>query len=177
MITTRRKAFPATITGPRKWSPRPITSPPTAASRRRSPSGSPGGRSAVLKCASRWLALAALLASPAAAQDQSRHNRALAAGYKAAFLCSDIFNAGQTPEPIVKDDLKRARTELEPIFPELEANIDRQRRIVSVQFDDKLPPRVAAWRPLLGCAQLPIGASAEAAAQVPRLDLEAPNLD
>ncbi len=133
----------------------------------------------MLKCASKWLALAAVfaLAGPAAAQDQSRYNRALAAGYKAAFLCSDIFNAGQTPEQVAKDDLKRTYSELEPILPELEAKIDRERRIVSVEFDDMLPPRVAAWRPLLGCAQLPIGASAEASAHVPRLDLAAPDLD
>jgi hypothetical protein len=40
----------------------------------------------------------------------------------------------------------------------MKAPIDRQARTVSVSFDEQLPPRVAAWRPYLGCAQLPIGA-------------------
>jgi CubicO group peptidase (beta-lactamase class C family) len=125
----------------------------------------------------RLLLLLPLLAAPAAAQDQGRYNRALAAGYKAAFLCSDIFNAGQSEEQVEKDDLKRTYPELEPLMADMKAVIDRERRIVVVGFDDKLPPRVAAWRPLLGCAQLPIGAAAESAAHLPRLDLEAPDLD
>jgi CubicO group peptidase (beta-lactamase class C family) len=125
----------------------------------------------------RLLLLLPLLAAPAAAQDQGRYNRALAAGYKASFLCSDIFNAGQSEEQVEKDDLKRTYPELEPLMADMKAVIDRERRMVSVGFDDKLPPRVAAWRPLLGCAQLPIGAAAESAAHLPRLDLEAPDLD
>jgi hypothetical protein len=38
-----------------------------------------------------------------------------------------------------------------------------------VAFDPKLPPRIAAWRPLLGCAQLPIGADPATMAILPRL--------
>jgi len=53
------------------------------------------------------LMLATLLASPAGAQDQGRYTRALAAGYKASFLCSDIFNAGQSEAVIARDDLQR----------------------------------------------------------------------
>jgi hypothetical protein len=33
--------------------------------------------------------------------------RALAAGYKASFLCSDIFNAGMTEAQVERDDLQR----------------------------------------------------------------------
>ena len=40
---------------------------------------------------------------------------------------------------------------------------------MSVSFDEKLPPRIAAWRPHLGCAQLPIGATADAVRHIPRL--------
>ncbi|HEX9965080.1 MAG TPA: serine hydrolase [Allosphingosinicella sp.] len=117
-------------------------------------------------------ALALLLAAPASAQvDRPEYVRALAAGYKASFLCSDLFNAGQSEEQVAKDDLKRIYPELEPIIPGLEAKIDRQAKIVSVAFSDKLPPRVAAWRPHLGCAQLPIGATAEAARLLPRLSV------
>jgi CubicO group peptidase (beta-lactamase class C family) len=130
--------------------------------RRSSPAGAPAFAGAT--------AIALLLAAPASAQvDRPEYVRALAAGYKASFLCSDLFNAGQTEEQVAKDDLKRIYPELEPIVPGLETRIDRQARTVSVAFDDRLPPRIAAWRPHLGCAQLPIGAGAEAVRLLPRL--------
>ena len=121
------------------------------------------------KCASRLLPIVLLLAlaSPASAQD--RYTRALAAGYKASFLCSDLFNAGQSEAQVAADDLERIYPELEPIIPALVARIDREAKTVSVAFDDALPPRIAAWRPHLGCAQLPIGAAADAARLLPRL--------
>jgi CubicO group peptidase (beta-lactamase class C family) len=43
---------------------------------------------------------------------------------------------------------------------------------VSVPFDDKLPPRIAAWRPHLGCTNLPIGAGADAVRLLPRLSVD-----
>jgi CubicO group peptidase (beta-lactamase class C family) len=113
---------------------------------------------------------ALLLAAPAAAQqNRPEYLRALAAGYKASFLCSDLFNAGQTVEQVEADDLQRTYAELEPLMPAMKAEIDRTAKTVSVAFDDKLPPRIAAWRPHLGCAQLPIGAGAEAVKLLPRL--------
>ena len=109
-------------------------------------------------------------AAPAAAQVESpRYVRALAAGYKAAFLCSDIFNAGMTEAQVEADDLKRNYPEYVPIMAGLEAKVDRAARTVSVAFDETLPPRIAVWRPHLGCAQLPIGAGMEVARFVPRL--------
>ncbi|HEX8380503.1 MAG TPA: serine hydrolase, partial [Allosphingosinicella sp.] len=111
-----------------------------------------------------------LLAVPASAQvDRPEYVRAVAAGYKASFLCSDLFNAGQSEEQVSKDDLKRIYPELEPLIPALEAKIDREARTVSVAFSDSLPPRIAAWRPHLGCAQLPIGAGADSVRLLPRL--------
>ena len=116
------------------------------------------------------VAAALLSAAPAAAQqNRPEYLRALAAGYKASFLCSDLFNAGQTVEQVEADDLQRTYSELEPLMPAMKAEIDRAAKTVSVAFDDKLPPRVAAWRPHLGCAQLPIGASADAVKLLPRL--------
>jgi CubicO group peptidase (beta-lactamase class C family) len=116
---------------------------------------------------------ALLLAAPASAQvDRPEYLRAVAAGYKAAFLCSDIFNAGQTEAQVATDDLQRTYPELEPLLPKLEARIDRTARIVSVAFDERLPPRIAAWRPHLGCAQLPIGAGADAVRLLPRLSVD-----
>lgn len=121
--------------------------------------------------AARILIAAALLAAAPAAAQQNRpeYLRALAAGYKAAFLCSDLFNAGQSEAEVAADDLQRTYAELEPLMPALAARIDRQAKTVSVAFDDGLPPRIAAWRPHLGCAQLPIGAGEEALRRLPRL--------
>ncbi|HYG48169.1 MAG TPA: serine hydrolase [Allosphingosinicella sp.] len=122
---------------------------------------------------SRFLIAALLLAAPASAQvDRPEYVRALAAGYKASFLCSDIFNAGQSEEQVARDDLKRIYPELEPLIPGLDAAIDREAKTVSVAFSDKLPPRIAAWRPHLGCAQLPIGAGADAVRLLPRLGVD-----
>jgi CubicO group peptidase (beta-lactamase class C family) len=107
---------------------------------------------------------------PASAQvDRPEYIRAVAAGYKAAFLCSDIFTAGQSEEQIARDDLQRIYPELEPLIPGLEAVVDRQAKTVRVAFSDGLPPRIAAWRPQLGCAQLPIGAGMDSVRLLPRL--------
>ncbi len=113
-------------------------------------------------------------AAPAAAQnqDQAPYQRALAAGFKASFLCSDIFNAGMSEAQVERDDLQRVYPELEPLMGPMRAVVDRQARTVSVAFDERMPPRVAAWRPYLGCAQLPIGAPAGAAAALPSLNVQ-----
>ena len=124
------------------------------------------------------LLIALLIAAPAAAQeDRPAYVRALAAGYKAAFLCSNLFNGRLSEAQTEADDLRGTYSSLTPLFDTLEARIDRERRIVSVPFADDMPPRIALWRPNLGCAQLPIGASADAAGVVPWLDIEAPNFD
>ena len=126
-----------------------------------------------------FLLLGLALSAPAAAQsqDQARYQRALAAGYKASFLCSDIFNAGMTEAQVERDDLQRAYPELEPLMQGMRATIDRQSRMVSVPFDDKMPPRVAVWRPYLGCAQLPIGAPPGTAAALPSLNVQPPRIN
>jgi CubicO group peptidase (beta-lactamase class C family) len=127
-----------------------------------------------------WAAALALLSAlPTSAIAQLRadtYTRAVAAGYKASFLCSDIFNAGQTEEQVERDDLQRTYAELEPIMAGLKAEVDRSARRVSVAFDDKLPPRVAVWRPYLGCAQWPIGSRETPLPSLPA-GLRAPDLD
>ena len=98
--------------------------------------------------------LALLLTAPA-----PPHTLALAAGYKAAFTCSGIFNAGQTESQIAADDLGGIYTEYQALIADLPTKIDRSARTVSVSFAADLPSRIAVWRPLLGCTQLPIGAA------------------
>ena len=124
----------------------------------------------------RWTAAvaAAVIAVPPASAQQNapEYLRALAAGYKAAFVCSNLFNAGISPDRTAQDDLKGTYAELNPILETLRADVDERARRVSVRYSDDMPPRIAIWRPHLGCAQLPIGAGAEAAGSVPRLDGE-----
>lgn len=118
------------------------------------------------------LAMAALASGAQAAEDA--HVRALAAGYKAAFLCSGVFNAGRPEAEIAADDLEGIYPAYQELVRALPAVVDRTAKTVSVAFDPKLPPRVAAWRPNLGCAQLPIGAAPEGVAKLPRLNLTPP---
>ncbi|WP_310497473.1 hypothetical protein [Sandarakinorhabdus sp.] len=123
-----------------------------------------------------WIA-AALLASPLAAAP-APHSLALAAGYKAAFVCSGRWNAGQDMAAITADDLTGIYGDYQALVADLPVAVDDAARTVSVAFDAKLPPRIAVWRPLLGCAQLPVGAGPDVAALVPRLtpDLKQPDL-
>ncbi len=126
----------------------------------------------------KFAALAALLlvAAPTLAAAPTPRILALAAGYKAAFLCSGLFNAGQTEAQVTADDLTGIYPEYQPHIAALPVTIDRTARTVSVRFDASLPPRIAAWRPLLGCAQLPVGGTD--ASVLPRLtpDFKQPDL-
>ena len=140
----------------------------TVAARRSSGIPAFAGMTRVATC----LALVALAAPGAAQVDSAPYTRAIAAGYKASFLCSDIFNAGQSEAIVEQDDLQRTYAELVPIMRNLKPVIDRQAKTVSVAFDDKLPPRIASWRPHLGCAQLPIGARMESRSALPSLSVD-----
>ncbi len=123
------------------------------------------------------LVAALLPASAMAQQDRPAYLRALAAGYKASFVCSNLFNGGLSEAQTEADDLKGTYETLTPLFAKLEARIDRQARTVSVPYDPDMPPRLAAWRPVLGCSTLPIGAAADAVVALPRLQAKAPDLD
>ncbi len=122
-----------------------------------------------------------LAAAPAFAQTpapEDAHTRAVAAGYKALTLCSATFNAdGRRAADIEALELRGIYAEYEALVQALPATVDAQAHTVSVPFDDALPPRIAAWRPSLGCAQLPIGADASVIAALPQLGITAPDLD
>jgi len=106
--------------------------------------------------------------------ETSPHALALAAGYKAAFLCSGLFDAGEPQGEIAADDLQGIYPQYQSAVDALATRVDPVAKTVSVAFDAHLPPRIAAWRPWLGCAQLPIGARSEAIALLPRLKGAAP---
>lgn len=125
------------------------------------------------------LALSLVPVAPATSQESARHLRALVAGYKASFLCSGVFTAGQTEAQVEQDDLARIYPEYRELIAKLPARVDRQAKSVAVSFADDMPPRIAAWRPHLGCTQLPIGADSAAIERLPRLMVSPPagNLD
>jgi CubicO group peptidase (beta-lactamase class C family) len=105
--------------------------------------------------------LCALVASQAPAQPAkpvSAYDRAIAAGYKAAMLCGGIFNGGRTRTQVEADELKGIYPEYEPIVPSLTARVDRDRALVSVDWSQTMPPRLATWSRGKGCTILPIGA-------------------
>lgn len=115
-------------------------------------------------------AAAAVLAcaAPAAAQagdPLARQKAFLAAGYKASFTCSGVFNAGRSPERIAADELSGIYPDYrDPLAALPEAEIDRARGLVAVRWAPEMPPRLALWRPGRGCTQLPAGATAPEAA-------------
>ncbi|MEO1151561.1 MAG: serine hydrolase [Pseudomonadota bacterium] len=88
----------------------------------------------------------------------------LAAGYKATFMCSSVFNAGRTPTQIAGDELNRIYPDYRAAFAQVsDAVIDEQARTVSVAYGDTFPPRVARWTGPWGCVQLPAGTPADSA--------------
>lgn len=122
------------------------------------------------------LATASAAAQSTAEREHAAHARAIAAGYKALTLCSVQFNAGRTPAQAQAVELVGIYPDYEADIHALDAVVDADARTVSVAFDDALPPRIAAWRPNLGCAQLPIGAGVDAIAALPRFEAATPDL-
>ncbi|MBN1380935.1 MAG: serine hydrolase [Deltaproteobacteria bacterium] len=108
-----------------------------------------------------------------------RHVCALAAGYKAIYYSTGIFTAGHTTERIEADVFAGTNPVWEKIFPEMPAVIDEQNKTVAVTYLPDMPPRIAAWRPVLGSTLLPIGAGMDAVNNIPRLpeDVKAPVMD
>ena len=128
-------------------------------------------------CASVLLCLLVSMAASAQQKPATDYDRAIAAGYKALTLCSGLFNAGRTEAQLAALELKGIYAEYDAIVPELKATIDKTHKQVAVAFDEKRPPRIAAWRANLGCTQLPLSATAAAVAALPRFDAAAPALE
>ena len=114
------------------------------------------------------LAACFIFTAPAFAQNDLAH-LSLVAGYKAAFTCSAHFNAGRSVEQIAGDELNRIYPDYREALDALpDAVIDEEAKTVSVAYAEGAPPRISAWRPRLGCAQLPTGADASAIASLPK---------
>ena len=95
------------------------------------------------------------------------------AATRAVALCSGLWDGGRTIEQIDADNGGPGGTE------SMKTNIDYARKIVSIKYSDVMPPRIVAWRPVLGCVQLPVGATEDALRFVPQVaaDVVRPNLD
>lgn len=115
-----------------------------------------------------------LLAVPAAAQSQqealqARHDRALAAGYKALMLCGAIASAQRSGSPerseesVLALELTGIQQPLDGIVAALPYRITRWPdgskpiRHVTVDWADDMPPRIAFQRSTGGCSLGPIG--------------------
>ena len=117
------------------------------------------------------LALPASLSAQSTTQDQLevRYDRALAAGYKALFLCSALANAQRngverTPESVEQWELTGVYSRIQPIMDELEYTVlpDAAGRValVQVEWADDMPPRFAEGSHDQGCRLAPIGLDA-----------------
>ena len=114
-----------------------------------------------------------VMAQTAPSSGTSRQDRALAAGYKAMFTCSAVFNAGKTSDQIGLDELSNIYPDFATGFAATgEAEIDATTKTVSVRYGIDMPPRISAWREHLGCTALPQGADISAVKHLPRVKLK-----
>lgn len=105
-------------------------------------------------------ALAAIALPAQAADANAGLNRAWAAGYRAAFTCSSLWNgAGKPLDAIERDELTGIYPEIEADVRALKAEVDHKAKRVTVRYRDDMPPRIAEWDSREGCVTLPIGAA------------------
>ena len=111
----------------------------------------------------------------AQANEPTRQDIALAAGYKAMFSCSAIFNGQKTSQQISDDELDNFYEDYAAAM-ELtgKINVNKTEKYVSVNFADDMPPFISAWREHLGCTALPQGATKDFIKNLPRVKFKAP---
>ncbi|MFN3910615.1 serine hydrolase domain-containing protein [Hyphomonas sp.] len=115
------------------------------------------------------LSFPALMATAQEGGTTEAMEQALAAGWKAAFICSGTFVAGQTLAEIERNELSGIYPDFQRQYDALPAAvIDTARKLVSVTYSPEMPPRIAAHRPGFGCTQLPAGAGEDALGYLPR---------
>ncbi len=114
-------------------------------------------------------ALPALMSSAQEGGTTDAMQASLAAGWKATFICSGTFVAGQTLAEIERNELSGIYPDYQRQYDQLPAAvIDTGRKLVSVTYAPDMPPRMAAFRPGFGCTQLPTGAGEDALGFLPR---------
>ena len=111
-------------------------------------------------------------------QEPTRQDIALAAGYKAMFTCSAIFNGEKTQDQISDDELSNFYGDYIPAM-EITGDIvvNKAKTYVSVSFAEDMPPFISAWREHLGCTALPQGATEAFIKNLPRIKLKAPKYE
>lgn len=129
------------------------------------------------------LSAAALITGAASAQQQlaaplgvrpgdtQSYIASASASQRAVALCSGLWSGGQTRELVEKRIL--------PPAGNLKTEIDEKKRIVQVSYSTTMPPRIVVWRNVLGCVQLPVGATLDDAKVIPQVSqhVRAPDLD
>ncbi len=125
-----------------------------------------------------------LIAAPVAAQSaqdalQARHDRALAAGYKALMLCGAIASAERTgagersEQSVLAYELTGIQQPFDAIVATLPYRITRWPdgakpvRYVAVDWAEDMPPRIAFQRSEGGCSLGPIGLKADSLEEAP----------
>lgn len=111
----------------------------------------------ILTSLSAIAAACTLTAHSAGAEEPSEYDLALAAGYKAQFTCSGLWNGGKTLADIEADELTGIYDRVAGIVPKLSMSVDDENRQVRVHYNEGRPPRIAIWNPLTGCTGMPIG--------------------
>ena len=101
------------------------------------------------------------------AQENEATVMAYAAGYKAAFTCSATFNAKKGLDAIAEHELTGIYSLVQDKVTTLDAVIDHSTKSVRVEYSDVMPPRIAQWRPHMGCVQLPVGTDSYNASDLP----------
>ncbi|MEL7197460.1 MAG: serine hydrolase [Pseudomonadota bacterium] len=127
-------------------------------------------RPLTLIAAATALAFSASCAEAQSQQDRldTKYDRAIAAGYKALFLCSAIAHAeaagsARTPEDVHEWELTGIQTPLDDIVRDLDYEIVRRPTVqiahVEVSWAEDMPDRMAAYYGAdTGCSVLPLGA-------------------
>lgn len=114
---------------------------------------------------------ASRIAAARSALTTPRHAAAQAAGFHALHLCTGYFASGAPRAVIDRTAFARAGG------TKMDVAVDEGARRISVSYAPDMPARIAQWRPLLGCTQLPIGAGVEMADALPSPAARAPALD
>ncbi len=110
--------------------------------------------------------------------EADRAARSLAAGYKAMFTCSAVFNGGKTNDQIQQDELSNIYSDYkEGMAAVVDPIVNRVEKYVTVQFAKDMPPRISAWRPYLGCTALPPGATTKDIKHLPQVKIKAPKFN